>query len=93
MMRVRTASSPAARQGRVRSLSERATEMFRAITLNGRGTLTSFWGLFWILVCLHQLYFGWFMVRSSFVPYVMDGNETFSVWWHSHKTSGSALSG
>jgi hypothetical protein len=64
--------------------SERATEMFRAIPLNGRGTLTSFWGLFWILVCLHQLYFGWFMVRSSFVPYVMDGNETFSVWWHAH---------
>jgi hypothetical protein len=58
--------------------------MFRAIPLNGRGTLTSFWGLFWILVCLHQLYFGWFMVRSSFVPYVMDGNETFSVWWHAH---------
>lgn len=58
--------------------------MFRAIPLNGRGTLTSFWGLFWILVCLHQLYYGWFMVRSSFVPYVMDGNETFSVWWHAH---------
>ncbi|GLR95961.1 hypothetical protein GCM10007858_35980 [Bradyrhizobium liaoningense] len=58
--------------------------MFRAIPINGRGTLTSFWGLFWILVCLHQLYFGWFMVRSSFVPYVMDGNETFSVWWHAH---------
>jgi hypothetical protein len=58
--------------------------MFRAIPLNDRGTLTSFWGLFWILVCLHQLYFGWFMVRSSFVPYVMDGNETFSVWWHAH---------
>ncbi|WP_454645536.1 hypothetical protein [Bradyrhizobium liaoningense] len=58
--------------------------MFRAIPLNGRGSLTSLWGLFWILVCLHQLYYGWFMVRSSFVPYVMDGNETFSVWWHAH---------
>ncbi|MEH2483544.1 hypothetical protein V1282_006901 [Nitrobacteraceae bacterium AZCC 2146] len=58
--------------------------MFRAIPIKDRGTLTSFWGLFWMLVCLHQLYYGWFMVRSSFVPYVMDGNETFSVWWHSH---------
>lgn len=45
---------------------------------------SSFWMLFWVLVCLHQLYFGWFLLRSSFVPYVMDGNETFSVWWHSH---------
>jgi hypothetical protein len=44
----------------------------------------TFWTLFWVLVCLHQLYFGWFMVRSDFVPYVMDGNETFSVWWHAH---------
>src|ERR1700716_2532424 len=37
-----------------------------------------------MLVCLHQRYCGGFMVRSSFVPYVMDGNETFSVWWHAH---------
>ena len=37
-----------------------------------------------MLVCLHQLYYGWFLIRSSFVPYVMDGNETFSVWWHAH---------
>jgi hypothetical protein len=44
----------------------------------------NFWALFWVLVCLHQLYFGWFLVRSHFVPYVMDGNETFSVWWHAH---------
>jgi hypothetical protein len=43
-----------------------------------------FWMLFWVLVCLHQLYFGWFLLKSSFVPYVMDGNETFSVWWHAH---------
>ena len=43
-----------------------------------------FWTLFWVLVCLHQLYFGWFLLRSDFVPYVLDGNETFSVWWHSH---------
>lgn len=49
-----------------------------------RSRAPSFWTLFWVLVFLHQLYFGWFMVRSSFVPYVMDGNETFSVWWHSH---------
>jgi hypothetical protein len=58
--------------------------MFRAISTIGRGSLTSFWTLFWVLVCLHQLYYGWFLVRSSFVPYVMDGNETFSVWWHAH---------
>jgi hypothetical protein len=58
--------------------------MFRALSTIGRGSLTSFWTLFWVLVCLHQLYYGWFLVRSSFVPYVMDGNETFSVWWHAH---------
>jgi hypothetical protein len=58
--------------------------MFRAMSSVGRGSLTSFWTLFWVLVCLHQLYYGWFLVRSSFVPYVMDGNETFSVWWHAH---------
>src|SRR5258708_10080468 len=58
--------------------------MFRAMSTIGRGSLTSFWTLFWVLVCLHQLYYGWFLVRSSFVPYVMDGNETFSVWWHAY---------
>src|SRR5258708_12633306 len=58
--------------------------MFRAMSTIGRGSLTSFWTLFWVLVCLHQLYYGWFLIRSSFVPYVMDGNETFSVWWLAH---------
>jgi hypothetical protein len=58
--------------------------MFSTIPKAGRGALSSFWTLFWILVCLHQLYFGWFLVKSSFIPYVMDGNETFSVWWHAH---------
>ena len=57
--------------------------MFRPLTLR-LPDIRNFWTLFWILVCLHQLYFGWFLVRSSFVPYVMDGNETFSVWWHAH---------
>ncbi|MGM5024434.1 hypothetical protein [Tardiphaga sp. 367_B4_N1_1] len=58
--------------------------MLRAFSMRGRDTLSSFWTLFWILVCLHQLYYSWFLIRSSFVPYVMDGNETFSVWWHAH---------
>lgn len=58
--------------------------MIRADAIAGRSKLTSFWTLFWILVCLHQLYFGSIMVASSFVPYVLDGNETFSVWWHAH---------
>ncbi|WPO44276.1 hypothetical protein [Tardiphaga sp. 42S5] len=58
--------------------------MLRAFSMRGRDTLSPFWTLFWILVCLHQLYYGWFLIRSSFVPYVMDGNETFSVWWHAH---------
>jgi hypothetical protein len=57
--------------------------MFRLLTLRLHN-VRNFWTLFWILICLHQLYFGWFLVRSSFVPYVTDGNETFSVWWHAH---------
>jgi hypothetical protein len=65
-------------------LHDSSTEMFRpkALAINRSGQ--HFWTLFWVLVCLHQLYFGWFLVKSSFVPYVMDGNETFSVWWHAH---------
>jgi hypothetical protein len=58
--------------------------MFRPIALMVNRSAQNFWTLFWVLVCLHQLYFGWFLVKSNFVPYVMDGNETFSVWWHSH---------
>jgi hypothetical protein len=58
--------------------------MFRPIALMVNRSAQNFWTLFWVLVCLHQLYYGWFLVRSSFVPYVMDGNETFSVWWHAH---------
>jgi hypothetical protein len=58
--------------------------MFSKHSPLARSPFASFWPLFWVLVFLHQLYFGWFMVRSSFVPYVMDGNETFSVWWHAH---------
>lgn len=58
--------------------------MFRPIALMVNRSAQNFWTLFWVLVCLHQLYYGWFLVRSDFVPYVMDGNETFSVWWHAH---------
>jgi hypothetical protein len=60
------------------------TRMSRAISAISRGGLTSFWTLFLVLVCLHQVYFGWLLIKSSFVPYIMDGNETFSVWWHAH---------
>ena len=58
--------------------------MFRPIALMANRSAQNFWTLFWVLICLHQLYFGWFLIKSNFVPYVMDGNETFSVWWHSH---------
>src|ERR1700738_3702848 len=66
------------------AISDSSTEMFRPIALIISRRAHTFWTLFWVLVCLHQLYFGWFLVKSSFVPYVMDGNETFSVWWHAH---------
>jgi hypothetical protein len=66
------------------AISDSSTEMFRPIALIISRSTQNFWTLFWVLVCLHQLYFGWFLVKSSFVPYVMDGNETFSVWWHAH---------
>jgi hypothetical protein len=58
--------------------------MFRPLALTINRSAQNFWALFWGLVCLHQLYFGWLLVESNFVPYVMDGNETFSVWWHAH---------
>ena len=58
--------------------------MLRPIALMANRCAQNFWTLFWVLVCLHQLYYGWFLVKSSFVPYAMDGNETFSVWWHAH---------
>jgi hypothetical protein len=57
--------------------------MSRPIVTVNRGA-QNFWTLFWVLLCLHQLYYGWLLVASNFVPYVMDGNETFSVWWHAH---------
>src|SRR4030088_596967 len=66
------------------AISDSSTEMFRPIAIIISRSAQNFWTLFWVLVCLHQLYFGWFLVKSSFVPYVMDGNETFSVWWHAH---------
>ena len=67
-----------------RGIAGRGADVLRALGISDRGNLTSFWTLFWILVCLHQLFYGWIMVKSSFVPYVLDGNETFSVWWHAH---------
>lgn len=50
----------------------------------GRRFLTPFWAPFVVLLCFHQLFYGWILVQSNFVPYVMDGNETFSVFWHAH---------
>jgi hypothetical protein len=65
-------------------LHDSSREKLRPMALMVNRGAQSFLTLFWVLVCLHQLYYGWFLVRSSFVPYVMDGNETFSVWWHAH---------
>jgi hypothetical protein len=49
-----------------------------------RRNLDSFWLPFIVLLALHQVYYGALLIGSNFIPYVMDGNETFSVWWHAH---------
>jgi hypothetical protein len=46
--------------------------------------LSSFWILLVVLLCFHQLYYGWILFEARLVPYLMDGNETFSVFWHAH---------
>jgi hypothetical protein len=58
--------------------------MIRPIALIANRGAQNFWTLSWVLVCLHHLYYGWFLVKSSVVPYAMNGNETFSVWWDAH---------
>src|ERR1700738_4498079 len=49
-----------------------------------RRNFDGFWLPFIVLLALHQAYYGTLLIGSNFVPYVMDGNETFSVWWHAH---------
>ncbi|MEQ8641160.1 MAG: hypothetical protein RIE31_11255 [Alphaproteobacteria bacterium] len=44
----------------------------------------NFWLCFGALAAVYALLYGWILWSTDFLPYVMDGNETFSVLWHSH---------
>ncbi len=45
-----------------------------------------------VVFLAHTILYGWLLLKSEGVPYVMDGNESYCTWWHAYSLNEFPLS-